>query len=156
MTDVPRTQWVAALATQLPEVRPLVDSLTEGWQVRHVAVPKAGLMLLRMEEVVLGEDYYLGEVPVACSRVEIELPDGMTAQGGAQVLADDEESAVGFAVCDAILSAGLPGAEKVAALVDRGAEELARRDQVRRGMLARTQVDFSLLSDKDPDGEGTA
>ena len=155
MTETPRSQWGAALETQLPRVQSLGDRLTEGWTVRHVAIPKSGLMLLRMEEAVLGEDFYLGEIPVAYSRVELELPDGTVAQGGAQILDDAEANAVAFAVCDAVLSAELPGADEVRALVEEGAEELRQRDKVRRGMLSRTQVDFSLLMNKDVDGEST-
>ena len=114
----PRRQWVRAL-TVIPsrEVLALANKLTADCEVKHHAIPQSGLMLMRMTESVVGEDYYLGELPVSSASVELRLPDGTTGHGAAQVTDDRQELAVALAVCDAVMAKKLEGWREVNELI---------------------------------------
>jgi alpha-D-ribose 1-methylphosphonate 5-triphosphate synthase subunit PhnG len=141
-----RSVYLPALAS-LPaaEVINLAQRLAQGWQRRYRALPEQGLGMLQLQESTLHQAFYLGEFPVASAWVVLTLPDGSSAEGAAHVMQDNAELAEALAICDAILSQQLPGAEAVAHAVAQGQ---AVRDQVqanRKAMLAKTHVNFSLL-----------
>lgn len=145
---VPRTQWVRALLrVPAEQVIALADTLVEQFKLTHVAIPRNGLMLMRMQESVFSEDYYLGELPVSSAWIALTDREGQQVQGAAQIMDDREELAVAMAVCDAVLSNRLQGWRAVAELVDQGAELIAEERHIRKAMLARTRVDFSLVSE---------
>lgn len=58
---------------------------------------------------------------------------------------DNAELAEALAICDAILSQQLPGAEAVAHAVAQGQAVRAQVQANRKAMLAKTHVNFSLL-----------
>ncbi|MDQ5768716.1 phosphonate C-P lyase system protein PhnG [Thiothrix subterranea] len=141
-----RSVCLPALAS-LPaaEVIALAQRLAQSWQRRYLALPEQGLGMLQLQESTLHQAFYLGEFPVASAWVELTLPDGTQAQGAVHVMQDNAELAEALAVCDAIVSGQLPGAEAVAQAVAQGQ---VIRDQVqanRKTMLAKTHVNFSLL-----------
>jgi alpha-D-ribose 1-methylphosphonate 5-triphosphate synthase subunit PhnG len=103
--------------------------------------------MLQLEDGAYREPFFLGEFPLASAWVEITTPEGITAQGAAQVMDDDVELVETLAICDAILSARLPNWEKLAEMMERGEQAVAAKDRERKQMLAATQVDFSLLED---------
>jgi alpha-D-ribose 1-methylphosphonate 5-triphosphate synthase subunit PhnG len=145
--DVPRADWVVALgALQAQRVVDVAGELTHGWAVRHVIVPRAALRLLPVVDSVHGDAFHLGEVPVARACVEVAAPDGRRGEGGAEILGDSVDLAVAIAVLDAILAADLPGAARVAALIEEGRDRLRQVRAERAAMLAATRVDFSSMS----------
>jgi len=144
---VARGDWVRAL-TALPaeQVTAVAGEVAKDMRIQHRQIPRTGLGLLTLEESTKGERFFLGEFPLAIAEVEIETSDGRRASGGAQVMADWAEWATALAVCDAVLANTLPGAERVAELVKEGMAVREREKRVRKSILARTHVDFSLLS----------
>jgi alpha-D-ribose 1-methylphosphonate 5-triphosphate synthase subunit PhnG len=103
--------------------------------------------MLKLKDSAFEEFFYLGEFPVASAWLEVQTPDGVIAEGAAQVMDDQVEVAEALALCDAILSAKLPGWQQLNEMLEKGVaiRETTKRD--RKKMLATTQVDFSLLED---------
>lgn len=147
-TQFNRTVWFAALsALPEPEFISSVSELVRDWTIKPLAVPQAGLGMLKLKDAALGEAFYLGEFPLVTAWLEVNSPDGRSSQGAAQVMGDNMELAEAHAVCDAILSGHLTGYQKIMAWVVQG---MARREETqleRKRILAHTRVDFSLLDD---------
>ena len=147
ITNIPRGQWVRALTAHPQEVIiELADELTRQGVLKHRSLPQSGLLLLRMTEDVMGQDFYLGEMPVSSAWVEMHFPDGRVAEGAARVMDDSKGLAVALAVCDAIMANGLDGSDRVAELIEQGMKKRAQTDRTRAAMLKKTNVDFSLLT----------
>lgn len=127
------------------DVIALAERLGEGRAVDHLQVPQEGLWLLRLAEPVRGDRFFLGEVPVASACIGLRDPGLGEARGGAAIIGGDREQAVAAAVCDAVLSAGWPGADEVGRMAALGAA--ARREAAARraAILERTRVDFNEL-----------
>jgi alpha-D-ribose 1-methylphosphonate 5-triphosphate synthase subunit PhnG len=56
-----------------------------------------------------------------------------------------------MALCDAVLSARLPGWEQVEDLLEIGLQVQEDESRERKSLLAKTRVDFSLLDDAGDD-----
>lgn len=145
---IERTKWICALrALPSEELLELVMEISSSWAIQPKALSHAGLGMLQLEDGAYQEPFFLGEFPLASAWVEITTSEGITAQGAAQIMDDDVDLVETMAICDAILSARLPNWERLADLLERGAETIERKEQERKQMLAATQVDFSLLED---------
>lgn len=150
--NLERKDWIRALtAHPAPDLQALAERLTDGCELKLTRLPQAGLGLLQLADGAFHEPYYLGEFPLSTCSLELTLPDGRRAEGGAQVMADDAALVRALAILDAVLSAQLPGWEDVSAQVQAGTRLRAEADRRRRAMLAATRVDFDLLGNA---GEG--
>ncbi|MEZ5584841.1 MAG: phosphonate C-P lyase system protein PhnG [Candidatus Competibacteraceae bacterium] len=148
MNKLPREAWASALSAVPEETLSAVISRFPGsWKIRPKALPQAGLGMLKMRDSALGEAFYLGEFPLATCWITVVTEAGDMAEGAALIMDDRVERAEQLALCDAVLSARLPGWQQVAELLAQGAERLQDVTQERKSMLARTRVDFSLLDD---------
>ncbi|MCC6574935.1 MAG: phosphonate C-P lyase system protein PhnG [Planctomycetes bacterium] len=146
-TSTPRGQWIHALSA-LPR-RIVFDSarrLTLDAQVQPQALAQAGLAMLRVREGALGEVFNLGEIPLATAQVEVVDDDGRKSRGAAQVMDASAEYAQALAILDAIMAGNLRGAHEVVELIESGLALRRAEASQREAMLARTRVDFSLLS----------
>jgi alpha-D-ribose 1-methylphosphonate 5-triphosphate synthase subunit PhnG len=148
MNQLAREQWVSALS-MVPEqsLKSLAKSFPKSWKVMPKALPQSGLGMLKLRDTTLGEAFYLGEFPLASCWLSITTEEGEHAEGSAMVMDDRVDRAEQMALCDAVLSAQLPGWEKVAALIEQGVALRTRQTHERKAILARTRVDFSLLDD---------
>ena len=148
MIDIPREEWQRALQA-LPEnvLAEVVSNFPKEWQVKPGILPQSGLGLLQLKESTKGDCYYLGEFPLSHCSVHVTTEQGVCAHGAALVLDDRLQRAEQMALCDAVLSAKLPGWDKVEILIEQG--ELCRLQVAteRKAILARTRVDFSLLDE---------
>lgn len=152
--NIPRKDWLRALtAHPAAALDELSGRLSSDWALSYLALPQAGLGLLKLRDGAFHEPYYLGEFPIACCRVRVQLPDGAAAEGAAQVMADAPALAQALAVLDAILAARLPGWQEVATLIGSGVIKRAEEDRLRGGMLAGTRVDFALLGTAEEDDD---
>ena len=148
MIDLPREEWLSALSA-VPEAAldRVAQSFPNTWKIRPKALPQTGLGMLKMRDAALGDAFYLGEFPLATCWVTVTTDDCVTAEGAALLMDDRIERAEQLALCDAVLSAGLPGWEAVANLVAQGTRRRHEIQCERKSMLARTRVDFTLLDD---------
>lgn len=147
MTNLERKDWIRALAAHPASVlNALADELTRDCDVKLKSLPQAGLGLLQLADGAFHEPYYLGEFPLSSCSIELSMPDGRTAAGGAHVMADDADLARTLAILDAVLAARLPGWERVSSLIEAGAAIRTEENRRRRAMLAATRVDFAMLN----------
>lgn len=147
---VPHNKWVAALLrVDEQEVIDVAERLAEQHQVRLQRVPKAGLAMMRLRDSVQGQAFNLGEIPLSQAHVQVSDVQGNAHEGAAQIMRDHEALAVAMAVCDAILAARLDGWREAYALVERGTQAIESESRVRRTMLERSRVSFSLMN-QDP------
>ena len=154
MTIPSRNIWIRALTAHSPhKLQSLAEDLTSSWQVNYKSLPQAGLSLLQMEDGVFHEPYYLGEIPVASACIELTNSADESFEGAAQVMSDSAELAVALAVCDAVMAHQLSGWQKVEVLIEKGLEKRAWEELQKGAMLAKTKVDFSLLSQEEDDAE---
>lgn len=151
---IDRTQWVRTLSA-VPQntLFSITRELSRDWRVSPKAVPQSGLGMLKLNDSAYEEAFYLGEFPLSTAWIEITTTEGETAQGAAQVMNENIEIAEALAVCDAVLSAKLPGWESIAELLEQGEKTLEKTRQERQQILASTQVDFSLLDDAGDDND---
>jgi len=129
----------------------LATQISEGWQISYETLPQTGLSLLQVQDSVFHEPYYLGEIPLSSAWVRLVAPNGHAWQGAAQVMSDIPNLATALAICDAILSNQLVGWQQVAELVEQGRQIRQQEDRLRGAMLAKTRVNFSLLSQEETD-----
>lgn len=158
LADSPgRAQWSRLLAV-LPaqEVRGCAEALTADWQVSDVAMPQSGLGLLQLRDSTLGDNYFLGEIPVARAHVRLTRQDGASIEGAAQLLDDRVSLARAIAILDAIKAAQWPGHEHIDPLLQAGAARIDAEASTRRAVLAHTRVDFSLLGMTDEEDDDAA
>jgi len=143
-----RTEWVSALTAQPNDkLLAVTAEISSDWTISPKSLPQSGLGMLKLNDSAFDEPFYLGEFPLASAWLEIKTVDGVIAQGAAQVMDDRVEIAEALAICDAVLSAQLPGWGKIAELLEQGMACRKATQQERKQILARTQVDFSLLDD---------
>lgn len=149
-----RADWPRLLAAaDSGGVKRLAARLAERHGVEDLALPEAGLGLLKLADGALGDDYFLGEIPVARAHVRLTTADGRSVEGAAQLLDDRTALARAVAVLDAALAGRLPGWEGAVSLLDEGARRLAEQAEARRALLAHTRVDFSLLGAADEEDD---
>ena len=143
-------QWLRALTAHAPEVViQLAARLTQGWQISYETVPQTGLSLLQLQDSVFYEPYYLGEIPLSTAWVKLKMGNGQNYEGAAQVMSDVPNLTTSLAICDAIFTNQLEGWQEVADLMERGRVIRQEEDKLRRAMLAKTKVDFSLLNQEE-------
>ena len=133
-------------------LKALVAGLTEGWKSGPVSLPQAGLGLLKLQDGAFHEPFYLGEFPVTSAHLFVSPSEGgafeaSEYEGAALMMCDDVDFVEALAICDAILTHRLSGAEEIMQLVDEGETIRLNEAKVRSAMLVRTRVDFSLLQD---------
>jgi len=149
---IDQTLWVCALkALPTEQLLSFTAALSKDWEIRPKSISQSGLGMLKLIESAFEESFYLGEFPLASAWLEIETSDGLIAEGAARVMDDRIEVAEALALCDAVLSAQLPGWEQLNKMLDQGMEVRESARQNRKHMLAATRVDFSLLDDVTPD-----
>lgn len=145
---IKKSQWIAAL-TALPktQIKDLAKYLSSDLDPQPAALPRSGLQLLAMKDGVMGETYFLGEIQLATAHISLQSPEGARVEGAASVLEEDEEYAMALAILDAIMRHDLPGSQEVADLIEAGWRKRVEIDNERGQLLARTKVDFSLMSE---------
>ena len=144
-----RERWACALAAaDADAVAALADRIRRRAAVDPLAPPREGLMLMQMRESVAGSLFHLGEIPMARVHLRLTAPEG-AAEGGAALMSGDLALVTRLAILDAALSAELPEAPEIEALIAEGMAVQAEIRAQRALALDRTRVDFQLLSEDD-------
>ena len=129
-------------------IQAITTRISKNWSVRPVALPQAGLGLLKLQDGAFHESFYLGEFPLATAHIAILTdPDGEEVEGAASMMTDDAKMVEALAMCDAVLTHQLDGWQEIQNLVAEG-KEIEKQTTIRRNaMLEKTRVDFSLLDE---------
>ncbi|MDJ0662730.1 MAG: phosphonate C-P lyase system protein PhnG [Crocosphaera sp.] len=154
MMTYDRSVWVKALTVHSSEtICKLAEEISKNWQIQYKSLPQNGLSLLTLQDGVFNEPYYLGEIPISYAHLSLINEQGKSYDGAAQVMTDSEDLAVALAVCDSVMAHQLPGWEKVAQYIELGMKKREEENRVRGAMLAKTKVNFSLVSQEKNDAE---
>lgn len=146
ISQVPRRSWSRLLqAVDTGETLALANHFSHQFHIEDIQLPESGLALLKNRDGAQGEDYFLGEIPLARAHVRITTHDHQCVEGGAQILDDRTSLARAIAILDAILAHELPGCEQVQQLMAKGETSIKQQEAQRHAMLSTTRVDFSLL-----------
>lgn len=137
----------ALMQVEKDRLKSVVKTITGDWQIQPVALPQAGLGLLKLQDGAFHESFYLGEFPVATAHLSVMLDSGESVEGAAVMMSDDIAQVEALALCDAILSHQLAGFEAIRQLLTEGQTNLQQKARKRHAMLGKTRVDFSLLAD---------
>jgi len=128
------------------EVIGAAASFAKQYTIEDIKLPQAGLGLMQLKDSALQEGYFLGEIPLATAHVVLTDAQQNRTEGAAQIMHSEASLARAIAIMDAVVSAKLNGHERVTQLLARGLTVLTEQQSSRKKMLARTRVDFSLLS----------
>jgi len=150
----PRAAWPRLLcALAANDVKRVAQTIASEHTVADVALPRSGLGLLQLRDSALGDNYFLGEIPLTRAHVRITARDGRTVEGAAQLMDDRARLARAVAILDGVLASGLPGAEAALSLLEAGARIIAETERERRVLLSATRVDFAMLSSAEEEDE---
>ncbi|GAA5010156.1 phosphonate C-P lyase system protein PhnG [Actinopolymorpha pittospori] len=138
-----REERASLLARALPEeLEPLAEeTLARKGDPVVLSGPEVGMVMMQVREPVAAERFYLGEVLV--TRTEVELGGH---RGWCMRLGDDRQAALAAAILDAAAEAP-DGADRasVEALCRRVAEREARAARAEWAEIAPTEVRFEEL-----------
>lgn len=149
-----RTDWIRALQKiPAPKLIETTEHLSKNWSIRFKTVPQCGLGMIQLQDSAFEEPFYLGEFPISSAYLEIKTETGTIAEGAAQIMDDHRELAEAMAICDAILSTQIEGYAEIVTLLEEGQQKVEEETQERKRILAKTQVDFSLLDDVGEDDD---
>jgi alpha-D-ribose 1-methylphosphonate 5-triphosphate synthase subunit PhnG len=140
------------LALDEAEVCAAVEQLAASYEIEDITLPQAGLGLLKIRDGAYHEAYFPGEIPLSSAHVALSA-NGMRAEGAAQILHDSAPLTRAVAIADAIFSASLPEKAGLEPLLQKGWERVSEQAVLRKKMLARTRVDFSLLGTAEEDDD---
>ncbi|MDO9214028.1 MAG: phosphonate C-P lyase system protein PhnG [Methylococcales bacterium] len=152
--NIPRRDWSKAIATQsTQQITAILNVIAQNWTITPVQLPQTGLAMLKLRDSAFNDPYFLGEIPLASAWVTIRTEDNLDYQGAAQLMDDDQGKIEALAVCDAILTHQLTGWLALYKLVEIGMAELTKEQQLRNALLAKTRVDFALLTATEQDDD---
>jgi len=153
-TKYQRAEWPRLLSLiPAAKVKSVAKCLEERHSVCDISLPKSGLALLQLSESALCDKYFIGEVPLSCAHVKVISKDGISAKGWAQMLDDRVGLVRAIAILDAVLAGQLPGFESIYPLLEEGGEKQGEVEALRKNILLKTRVDFSLLGTIEQEGE---
>lgn len=142
----PRSQWLR-LWSAMPatSTKALAVALADRYRVEDLELPRSGLGLLPLTDSALGDDYFIGEIPLAQAHVRLSDNDAGCAEGAATLLDDRAGVARALAVLDAVVAAGWPGRDEAVQLLAQGSAALTEQARQRQALLLATRVDFTVL-----------
>lgn len=144
--NVPEEYWTVSL-NELPrrELDSVLDLYRESFEVGVLQRAESGLDLFEIEDSVLNESFFLGEIAVSQCQLEVtHLESGVEVLGFCKVMEDSTAQASSLALADAMLRIEVDFPELEMALED-GYQKWKERLDTRKLLLAQTQIKFSLL-----------
>lgn len=114
--------------------------LASHYQVKVIQEPETCLVMMPARDSARQNAFFLGEVLVTEAVVEI---DGHRGYGLA--MEDRPEQALTYAIIDAALNGNLPEAEQINQLLGEAREEINKRLEREKRMIASTRVNFAVL-----------
>jgi alpha-D-ribose 1-methylphosphonate 5-triphosphate synthase subunit PhnG len=117
-----------------------VRELEPRHKVQIIRQPAVCMTMVRAEDSVESQPFYLGEVLVTDCEVQV---DGQAGYG--LCMGDEPVRCYCMAVIDALLLSEGPGASQVRAFLDRQAVLIADQRRLEYNLIQRTKVDFKLM-----------
>ncbi len=119
----------------------LAGRLEQAHDIRLVKEPAVCLTMIRTQDSLEKQEFYLGEALTTECEVAV---DG--APGYGVCLGEEPQRSYAIAVVDALLQNG--GREEIAAFLDDHRARIAERERRDFNLTLRTQVDFKLMEEE--------
>ena len=120
----------------------LVSELEETYRVSIVKEPAVCLTMIRTEDSLEKQEFFLGEA--LATECEVSVDD---TAGYGLCLGEETRRSYSIAVIDALLHRGAAPSE-VLRFLDRQREAIADRERREFNLTLRTQVDFKLMDEE--------
>src|SRR5262245_28734169 len=125
---------------ELAPLQQLVEGLEQQHAVAIVKEPSVCLTMIRAEDSLENQEFYLGEALTTECEVSV---DGKAGYG--VCLGDEPVRGYCLAVVDALAHGGGPLAPEVQAFIDSQRQLIAAKETEEFNLVLRTQVDFKLM-----------
>jgi alpha-D-ribose 1-methylphosphonate 5-triphosphate synthase subunit PhnG len=127
----------------LKRLRAAVEQLEESHVVRMVREPSICLTMIRAEDSVEGQEFFLGEAVTTECEVEV---NGHSGYG--LCLGEEPERAYCLAVADALIEAPQGPPAALDDFIAAAHQDLERAERVEFGQVMRSKVDFKLFEEE--------
>lgn len=127
----------------LEALKVLVEDLEVQYDPRLVKAPATCLTMLRAEDSIEGQEFYLGEAMTTECEVAIENETGYGVCVG-----EEPERAYCLAVVDAVIALKKEIPEDIDAFLVAHHAQLHQAEQIEFSQVLRTQVDFKLFDEE--------
>jgi phosphonate C-P lyase system protein PhnG len=124
----------------LASLQSLVERLEQRHEVRIIKSPAICLTMVRAEDSLEKQEFFLGEALTTECDVLVD-----SAAGHGLCLGEEPVRAYCLAVCDALLHGGLPASSELNAFLDEQRALVAQRELEEFNHILRSQVDFKLM-----------
>lgn len=124
----------------LPELQGFVELLEARHDVRILREPALCLTMIRAEDSLEGQEFFLGEALTTECEVVV---DGVSGHG--LVLGEEPVRAYCIAVVEALLRAGGPDASAIETFLAAQADAVAAAEKAECALILGSQVDFKLM-----------
>jgi phosphonate C-P lyase system protein PhnG len=145
--SVPNKYWAIALSKiDESKLQSFVEENKYALKLTVITSEPSGIALLEMEESVLRERFYLGEVAVGECCMEVKhLETGEVVNGYCHLLGRSGKVLEYIAICDALLRMEGFLSEELNILLESGYLNWQQEMRLRELMMEQTKVDFSIL-----------
>jgi alpha-D-ribose 1-methylphosphonate 5-triphosphate synthase subunit PhnG len=127
----------------LEKLKKLVETLESMYDVRIIKEPSICLTMIRAEDSIENQEFYLGEA------ITTECEVGINgAMGYGICLGEEPERAYCLAVVDAIMESGKAIPPEIEIFLAEAHHELKLAEQIEFNHVMRTQVDFKLFDEE--------
>jgi alpha-D-ribose 1-methylphosphonate 5-triphosphate synthase subunit PhnG len=127
----------------LKDLEKIVEQLEVRHSIRLVREPSICLTMIRAEDSIEGQEFYLGEALTTECEVEV---DGHIGYG--LCLGEEPDRAYCLAVADALTAAGGSPPAELADFIRQQHRDLRHAERVEFDQVMRTQVDFKLFEEE--------
>jgi alpha-D-ribose 1-methylphosphonate 5-triphosphate synthase subunit PhnG len=120
--------------------RELVNEIARNYDIHVLATPQQALTMVKLRETAQKSLFYLGEVLVTETKVEINNTLGIGI-----VVGDEEEFSYQLAVIDAAYEANLVETEKWTSIFEEEEKRIHENRILKEASILKTKVNFEMM-----------
>jgi alpha-D-ribose 1-methylphosphonate 5-triphosphate synthase subunit PhnG len=120
--------------------RALAEEIVSKYEIKEIKRPENGLVMIKMREKAQNTLFYLGEVLVSETRIQIGKVDGLGIVKG-----NDNEMSRWMAIIDGAYNAGLLETLRWKHILEKEEGNIEKRLLAERSRILRTKVDFETM-----------
>ena len=120
--------------------RALAEEIVSKYEIKEIQRPENGLVMIKMREKAQNTLFYLGEVLVSETRIQIGKVDGLGIVKG-----NDNEMSRWMAIIDGAYNAGLLETLRWKHILEKEEGNIEKRLLAERSRILRTKVDFETM-----------
>lgn len=124
----------------LDRIKSYVERIEESLHILITKKPTIGLTMVRAQDSVEHQEFYLGEVLV--TECEVQVEDRV---GSGLCIGDEPVRSYCLAVIDAIMMSSLPIKSDTEAFLEEEKKHILEQETEDQAMIQKTKVDFKLM-----------